>query len=90
MLTAQDVTDAELPGLRMPVLLLWGGQDQITPLKEARAMHALIPDSRLEIVPGCGHLAPDQCAKDFGPRMVHFLDAESSLPPGEQLLQGSI
>jgi len=90
MLLGQDVTDTELPGLRMPVLLLWGAQDQITPLKEARAMHALIPDSRLEIVPGCGHLAPDQCAKAFGPRMVQFLDADTLLPPTEQLLQGSI
>jgi pimeloyl-ACP methyl ester carboxylesterase len=90
MLSGNDVTDADLPGLKMPVLLLWGGQDQITPLKEARAMHALIPDSRLEIVPNCGHLAPDQCAKDFGPRVVQFLDAETLAPPGEQLLQGSI
>jgi pimeloyl-ACP methyl ester carboxylesterase len=90
MLRGQDVTDAELPGLKMPVLLLWGAQDQITPLREARAMQALIPDSRLEIVPGCGHLAPDQCAQAFGPRMVQFLDAETLLPPGEQLLQGSI
>jgi pimeloyl-ACP methyl ester carboxylesterase len=83
MLSGEDVTDAELPGLKMPVLLLWGGQDQITPLKEARAMHALIPDSRLEIVPNCGHLAPDQCAKDFGPRVVQFLDAETLQPHQE-------
>ena len=83
MLTAHDVMDAELPSLKMPVLILWGDQDHITPLSEGRAIHALIPLSRLEIAPGCGHLAPQQCAKQFGPEMVKFLEANPVLPPLE-------
>ena len=86
MLTAQDVMDAQLPSLKMPVLILWGDQDRITPLSEGRAIHALIPQSRLEIAPGCGHLAPEQCAPLYGPEMVRFLQAMPVIPPGEQTL----
>jgi len=86
MLTAHDVMDAQLPSLKMPVLILWGDEDHITPLGEGWAIHALIPQSRLEIAPGCGHLAPQQCAKQFGPEMVKFLEANPVLPPREQAL----
>jgi pimeloyl-ACP methyl ester carboxylesterase len=86
MLTARDVTDSTLPALRMPVLLLWGDQDHITPLSEGRAIHKLIPQSQLESAPGCGHLAPEQCAAQFGPAMVNFLRAEPAPSGGEVML----
>jgi pimeloyl-ACP methyl ester carboxylesterase len=86
MLTAHDAMDAQLPSLKMPVLILWGEQDQITPVREGYAIHALIPQSRIEVAPGCGHVAPEQCASLFGPEMVRFLDANPLLPPGQQAL----
>lgn len=73
MLTGKDVTDAMLPKLKMPVLIVWGAQDQITPLRDGEKMHQLIPQSQLDVVPGCGHLAPVQCARKIGPQMDAFL-----------------
>jgi pimeloyl-ACP methyl ester carboxylesterase len=73
MLTGNDTTDAMLPALKMPVLIVWGSQDQITPLSEGEKMHHLIPQSQLEVVQGCGHLAPVQCAHTIGPQMDSFL-----------------
>jgi pimeloyl-ACP methyl ester carboxylesterase len=73
MLTGQDATDNSLPQLRMPVLLVWGSEDQITPPALAERMHQLIPQSQLEIIPGCGHLAPGQCVDRIGPKVVAFL-----------------
>jgi pimeloyl-ACP methyl ester carboxylesterase len=73
MYTAEDVTDDDLPSLRMPVLILWGAQDRITPLSEGQAIHALIPQSLLVVASGCGHLAPQECANQFGPEMTRFL-----------------
>ena len=73
MLTGRDATDHLLPELKMPVLILWGAEDHITPLSEGEAMHRLIPQSRMEVVSGCGHLAPDQCAAQMGPPVVDFL-----------------
>jgi pimeloyl-ACP methyl ester carboxylesterase len=72
MLTAQDVTDNLLPQLKMPVLIAWGDLDRITPLDEAEKMHRLIPQSQLDVFAGCGHLAPLQCTRAMGPKVVSF------------------
>ena len=72
MLTAQDVTDNKLPALRMPVLIVWGSLDRITPLDQAQTIHRLVPQSELDVFDGCGHLAPLQCADQIGPKVVAF------------------
>ncbi len=73
MLTGQDATDSLLPQLKMPVMILWGKQDKITPLQQGRKIQQLIPQAELLVYDGCGHLAPEQCASDMGPTLVEFL-----------------
>lgn len=73
MMTGNDATDKLLPGLKMPVLIVWGGLDQITPLSQGRMMNELIPQSQLALFPSCGHLAPSQCAEDIAPVVTEFL-----------------
>lgn len=73
MLTGRDATDSLLPQLTMPVLIVWGQVDRITPLSEGETMHKLIPQSQLDPIPDCGHLAPSMCAGQIGPRLVAFL-----------------
>lgn len=41
-----------------PLLIVVGAEDRVTPPAFSREMHALVPGSRLEIVPGAGHCAP--------------------------------
>jgi pimeloyl-ACP methyl ester carboxylesterase len=74
MLTAQDVVDGKLPQLKMPALLVWGSLDRVTPLDQGETMLRLIlvPNSRLDIFPGCGHLAPIECSAAIGPKVVAF------------------
>lgn len=73
MLTGRDATDTLLPELKMPVLIVWGALDHITPLSQGETIHRLIPQSQMEVVPGCGHLAPVQCADKMGPTVAQFL-----------------
>ena len=40
----------------MPVLLIWGDTDSVTPLWQGEDLRALIPGSTLEIVRGAGHI----------------------------------
>jgi pimeloyl-ACP methyl ester carboxylesterase len=72
MLTRVDATDAILPQLKMPVLIVWGAEDRILPASQAETMHCLVPQSEVDIVSGCGHLAPRECAGQVGPRVVAF------------------
>lgn len=60
-------TNARLPGLRMPTLVVHGTDDQILPVENGRLIAARIPGSRLEIFDGVGHLffweQPDRSAE---------------------------
>ncbi len=46
-----------LPTIDVPTLIICGEEDVLTPPKESRAMQAAIPGSRLEIIPGAGHVS---------------------------------
>ncbi len=45
-----------LPFMRKPTLIMMGDDDQVVPLVNGRFLKFLIPDSRLEVVEGGGHL----------------------------------
>jgi pimeloyl-ACP methyl ester carboxylesterase len=46
-----------LRAMRMPVSILVGDSDVITPPQAARLMQADIPGATLSVIPGCGHLS---------------------------------
>ena len=73
MLTGRDATDNLLPQLKMPVLIVWGAVDHITPLSEGETMHKLIPNSQLDVIPDCGHLTPSICTAQIAPQVTSFL-----------------
>jgi len=45
----------ELPGYTMPVCLIWGKNDTITPPQVAEELHEKLPDSVLYWIDKCGH-----------------------------------
>jgi len=47
-----------LETIHVPTLVLFGAQDEITPLAEARLIHAGIAGAHLEVLDECGHLPP--------------------------------
>jgi pimeloyl-ACP methyl ester carboxylesterase len=47
-----------LPALSVSTLILHGANDPLLPVAVAERAHRLIPRSRLEVIPDCGHLAP--------------------------------
>lgn len=54
--------------IAIPTLILWGAEDRLIPLAAARWFRAAIPNSRLIVYPGVGHIAqedaPDATARD--------------------------
>jgi pimeloyl-ACP methyl ester carboxylesterase len=45
----------DLPGFKMPVCLIWGKQDTITPPEVCDEFHELLPDSEKHFIDKCGH-----------------------------------
>ena len=87
MLAGRDILDFRVGDLKMPVLIVWGTEDKLIPFTLAEHMHDVIPQSVLVGVPACGHLAPAECATQFVPATVRFLDAEPPLPASKTILE---
>ena len=64
-----------LPTIDVPTLIVVGEEDSLTPVKESRAMHAAIPGSRLEIIPGAGHVSNLEKPAAFNHVLSEFLSA---------------
>lgn len=71
---AGDALDA----LRMPVLLVWGSDDQIVPLAVGRGAEARlrrVTTVRLRLIAGAGHMAPLAKPDDTAVAIDEFLEA---------------
>ncbi|WKZ65185.1 MAG: alpha/beta fold hydrolase [Flavobacteriales bacterium] len=55
----------EIPKMAMPVLLIWGRQDTITPPEVADEFHSLFPRSELHWIDGCGHAPMMEHPEEF-------------------------
>ena len=69
--------------LQMPVLLVWGQQDELIPPVVGKQMHEAIPQSVLELYAGCGHMGPATCADRMVPRVMDFLRSQPPMAGGE-------
>jgi len=64
---------ADLPGIKVPTLVLVGEHDAITPTAEAKALAAAIPNARVEVIPESGHMAPYENPSAANAVILRFL-----------------
>lgn len=84
MLAGGDVLDSRFSALKMPLLIVWGRLDRVTPLPLAESMHAAAPQSILAVCDGAGHVAQLTCADRITPVVLAFL-AGGGPRPGETI-----
>ena len=53
--------------------IIWGDNDEITPLKSALKLHQAIENSSLSIINKCGHIPHEECPEKTIPIIVDFL-----------------
>ncbi|WP_353073787.1 alpha/beta fold hydrolase [Tunturiibacter gelidoferens] len=82
MIGGRDLLDFRLHNISQPMLIVWGAQDELIPLASGEAIHKSVPQSVLDIVEGCGHLAPAECAKPVVEGTVEFLRAQPPMRGG--------
>ena len=63
-----------------PVLLLWGENDQVTPLRFGQRLANELRDARLVVYPRCGHIPMVEAAGQSTRDLVHFLDEDRAVP----------
>jgi 3-oxoadipate enol-lactonase len=64
-----------LSRIRVPSLVLAGDEDVLTPPDEVRRIAAALPDTRVVVIPGAGHLAALEQPGAFTRPVGAFLDA---------------
>jgi len=71
----------DLPNLMMPVCLIWGRQDTITPPHVAEEFHTLIPQSELYWIDNCGHAAMMEHPDTFNAVVDKWLEKTLKVEP---------
>ena len=78
--TARQIVPAEIEALtakhktiKVPVLIIWGAEDKVVPVKLAKKFKEDIPDSELVILPRCGHIPPEEEALKTNQLIAAFL-----------------
>jgi len=64
---------ASARGITARTLIVHGAEDRLTPVSEAELLSQLVPQSRLEVIPGAGHLAHLDEPDRFDRAVVSFL-----------------
>jgi len=72
MISRPDSTPI-LSTIDVPTLIVVGGEDVVTPPRDARALHAAIPGSRIEVLQQAGHLSNIERPAAFNTVVTEFL-----------------
>lgn len=65
--------EEDLPNFKMPTLLIWGKNDNITPPDVADKFHELIPDSTLKWIDKCGHAPMMEHPEEFNEKLDEWI-----------------
>ncbi len=60
--------------INIPTLLIWGQQDQIVPLSVGQKLKQAIPNSKLAVIPDCGHMPQEEKPKETAKIISEFLN----------------
>lgn len=63
----------KLPRINVPVLIMVGKEDKITPLADARLMHEKIQDASLVVIDHAGHVANIEHPDEFNKHLKKFM-----------------
>ncbi len=71
----------QLARVKCPVLVVQGELDEHATPQHARDLSAALPSAELWLVPGAAHMLPQETPQFFNPRLVEFIEQQSSLTP---------
>lgn len=78
----REFVDDRVPHVSIPVVLLWGEQDRVTPLREAESILARLPHADRVLIPHAGHAPHLEDPKAFAEYLARALTRLESLMTG--------
>ncbi|SDW52749.1 alpha/beta hydrolase fold [Marinococcus luteus] len=71
-----DEIESRYGDVSSPTLIVWGENDAWIPVNRAHMLHKAIPGSRLELIPGAGHLVQEDAPTHLLACITDFLRGE--------------
>ncbi|NJP92131.1 alpha/beta fold hydrolase [Nonomuraea sp. FMUSA5-5] len=75
-MAARSESFETLNALKVPLLIIVGEEDELTPAADADAMAQAAPIGKVEIIPRAGHLSAVEQPEAFNAAVIEFLKAE--------------
>jgi 2-hydroxy-6-oxonona-2,4-dienedioate hydrolase len=72
----EDMLDGRLGGIKQPTLIVWGREDQLTPMWMAERFKKEINGSEIVVLEKCGHVPQMEKAAEFNAAVMKFLSGE--------------
>jgi pimeloyl-ACP methyl ester carboxylesterase len=63
----------EVEKINLPTLIICGNEDELTPVKYSQFLYRRMKGSRLEILPGAGHMVMMESAGIFNEKIGEFI-----------------
>jgi pimeloyl-ACP methyl ester carboxylesterase len=79
--TGAPPDEVDLGSLAVPTLLVWGAEDELISVDDARRLAAKMPAAELVALPGCGHSPQEECPREFVAAVAPFLAAREPERP---------
>ena len=61
--------------IKIPTLIIWGEQDKVIPLSVGQKLNQTIPNSKLAVIPDCGHMPTEEKPKETTEIISEFLNS---------------
>ena len=68
--------EVDLAAIRVPALLVWGRDDELTPLANGERIAAGLPAARLAVIPDCGHSPMEERPRELLAEVLPFFAAQ--------------
>ena len=68
-----DEITSKYKDIKIPVLLIWGENDQTIPLSIGQRLEKDLPNAKLVVIPECGHLPPEEKPQELVKIISEFL-----------------
>jgi pimeloyl-ACP methyl ester carboxylesterase len=76
--TAQFDSSAWVGSLKIPALVIWGSRDEITPRELPKELAGKLPEGRLHIINGAGHVVMIDARDAFNRSVADFIEQHSA------------
>jgi pimeloyl-ACP methyl ester carboxylesterase len=69
-----ETVTAQYKTIKVPVLIIWGEEDEVVPVEVGRKFKRDIPKAELVILPKCGHIPPEEEPQETTRLVKAFLE----------------